>query len=72
MKRGILLIFCALLFSASVFAHQAFTLVSSENKMITEADFAKLEKSITVGKKDGTNLIFTANEIRLVVTRPGG
>lgn len=68
MKRGILSVFCALLFSASAFAHQAFTLVSSENKMVTEAELAKIQKSITVGKNSGTNLIFTENEIRLVVT----
>lgn len=55
------------MFSTSVFAHQAFTLVSSEKKTVTEADQIKYEKERTLGKKDGTNLIFTEKEIRLVI-----
>ncbi|HEX8251157.1 MAG TPA: sulfocyanin-like copper-binding protein [Pyrinomonadaceae bacterium] len=67
MKRIIPLLFFALLFSANAFAHQAFTLVSSEKKTIKEADLAGLEKTGTVGKIDKTNLTFTEKEIRLVV-----
>lgn len=68
MKTIILSMFIALLFSANVFAHEAFTLVSSEKKTIKEADLANLEKSQTVGKIEKSNLTFTASEIRLVVT----
>lgn len=67
MKRIISLFILTLLLSASAFAHQAFTLVSSEKKTVKEADLAKLEKDQTVGKKDKTNLTFTENNIRLVV-----
>ena len=67
MKKLILLTACAVLFSVNVFAHQAFTLVSSQKKIVTEAELAKLEKDATVGKKSGASLTFTENEIRLVV-----
>ncbi|HEX8734474.1 MAG TPA: hypothetical protein VF721_04075 [Pyrinomonadaceae bacterium] len=67
MKRIISLFIFALLFSVNVFAHQAFTLVSSEKKIVKEADLAGLEKTGTVGKIDKTALIFTEKEIRLVV-----
>jgi hypothetical protein len=67
MKRIIALLFFALLFSVNAFAHQAFTLVSSERKTVREADLAALEKARTVGKIDQTNLTFTEKEIRLVV-----
>lgn len=55
------------MFSANIFAHQAFTLVSSEKKTVKETEIASLEKSQTVGKKEGSNLVFTEKEIRLVV-----
>ena len=67
MKKLIFLVFVALVFSVQAFAHQAFTLVSSEKKTIKEADLGALEKGQTVGKKDKTTLTFTEKEIRLVV-----
>ena len=67
MKRIISLVFFALLFSVSAFAHQAFTLVKSEKKIVKQDDLVKLEKDQTPGKKDKTNLIFTEKEVRLVV-----
>ena len=51
----------------NAFAHQAFTLVSSEKKTVKEADLATLEKGQTMGKKSKTTLTFTDNNIRLVV-----
>ena len=67
MKKLILMATCVVIFSVNVFAHQAFTLVSSEKKMVTEAELLKFEKERTLGKKEGTNLVFTTTEIRLVV-----
>lgn len=67
MKKVILSAFFALLFSANLFAHQAFTLVSSEKKTVKETEIANVEKSQTVGKKENSNLVFTEKEIRLVV-----
>ncbi|MFL6467190.1 MAG: plastocyanin/azurin family copper-binding protein [Pyrinomonadaceae bacterium] len=67
MKRGLALIFCTLLLSISAFAHQAFTLVSSEKKTIKESELAPLEKNQTAGNKDNTTLTFTEKEIRLVI-----
>lgn len=67
MKKIILLAACAALFSFDAFAHQPFTLVSSEKKIFKEADLAALEKDQTVGKKDKTTLTFTEKEVRLVV-----
>lgn len=55
------------MFSANIFAHQAFTLVSSEKKTVKETEIANSEKSQTVGKKEGSNLVFTEKEIRLIV-----
>ena len=68
MKKIFLLAMFALLLSANAFAHQTFTLVSSEKKTIKESDLTSLEKNQTTGKKDKTNLSFTEKEIRLVVT----
>ncbi len=67
MKKLIFLVFTALMFSVQAFAHQAFTLVSSEKKTVKAADLATLEKSQTAAKKDKTTLTFTEKEIRLVV-----
>ncbi len=62
---------CTVLFSVNVFAHEAFTLVSSEKKTVTDAELAKLEKEQTVGNKQGATLTFVAPEIRLVaITGP--
>jgi hypothetical protein len=54
--------------SANAFAHQTFTLVSSERKTVKESDLANLEKNQTTGVKNKTNLSFVEKEIRLVVT----
>lgn len=67
MKRLMFLALLALVLSVPVFAHTAFTLVSSEKKTVKEAALAALEKGQTLGKKDKTNLTFTEKEIRLVV-----
>lgn len=67
MKKTIFLTVLALALSVQAFAHQAFTLVSSEKKTVKEADLATLEKSQTKGKKDKTTLTFTEKEIRIVV-----
>jgi hypothetical protein len=67
MKKIILLLFCALFLSASVFAHEAFTLVSSEKKTLNDKDLIEITKSRTVGVKEGTNLRFAEREIRLIV-----
>lgn len=67
MKTFITLLFFALVFSANVFAHEAFQLVSSERKTVKESDISNLIKSQTVGKIDANNLIYTEKEIRLVV-----
>ncbi len=72
MKKMILLAFFALILSINAFAHQAFTLVSSEMKTIKAADLAALEKGQTMGKKNKTMLTFTESEIRLVVTTGPG
>jgi rusticyanin len=68
MKRTIFLLFLALVFSTSAFAHDAFTLVSSQKKTIKSDDLAKIETERTAGKIDKTTITFTQNEIRLVVT----
>src|SRR4029079_10746489 len=68
MKRTIFLLFLALVFSASAFAHDAFTLVSSQKKTIKSDDLAKIETERTAGQNDKTTITFTQNEIRLVVT----
>jgi len=65
-KSIFLLAIFAFLFSANAFAHQAFTLVSSEQKTVKEADLAGFVKTQTVGKIDKTNLSFTEKEIRLI------
>ena len=67
MKKFIKLLFCIFLFGANAFAHEAFTLVSSEKKVIKLADLIELEKARTLGVKDNQNLTFTGDEIRLIV-----
>lgn len=53
--------------NVSAFAHEPFTLVSSEKKTINFEDLLKIEKERTIGKKDGTTLSFTEKEIRIVI-----
>src|SRR2546430_2104596 len=67
MKSFLFLATVALGLSVPAFAHQPFTLVSSEKKTVKEADLATLEKTQTMGKQDKTTLTFTEREIRLVV-----
>lgn len=67
MKRLLLLIVLAFAFSLNAFAHQAFTLVSSEKKVVTLDDLVRFEKERTIGKKSATDLTFTEKEIRLVI-----
>lgn len=67
MKIFITLLFCAFFFSANAFAHEAFTLVSSERKIVKESDLDGLKKSQTAGKIEKNNLTYTEKEIRLVV-----
>jgi hypothetical protein len=67
MKKIISLLFFTLLMSVSAFAHQAFTLISSERRTVKETELTTLEKDQTTGKKDKTNLIFTEKEIRLII-----
>src|SRR5436305_9442580 len=67
MKRSILLALIAVAFSAQAFAHQAFTLVSSEKLTVTEAQLADLGKNASVGTKQGSNLTFTDADIRIIV-----
>ncbi|MEP6944481.1 MAG: hypothetical protein ABJA02_01085 [Acidobacteriota bacterium] len=67
MKKLILLVFAALALSVNAFAHEAFTLVSSEKKTVKQADLVALEQGQTLGTKDKANLTFTEKVIRLVV-----
>lgn len=68
MKKIFLITFVALVFCAGkAFAHEAFTLVSSEKKTLKLQDLIAIEKERTPGKKEGSNLTFTGKEIRLVV-----
>ncbi|MEQ1764513.1 MAG: hypothetical protein ABL984_15390 [Pyrinomonadaceae bacterium] len=67
MKRLLLLSFVALAASVSAFAHEPFTLVSSEKKTLKAADIAAMEKEQTLGTKTGTQLAFTQSEVRLVI-----
>src|SRR5437763_1804924 len=71
MKKLLLMAAIVALFGLNAFAHQAFTLVSSERKTVKQADVTALEKNQTMGRHDKTALTFTENEIRLVaVTGP--
>ena len=67
--RALLSVAAILIISgANVFAHQAFTLVSSEKLTLTEAQLAALQKQATVGKIDGADLSFAGNDIKIVFT----
>src|SRR6476660_7688507 len=67
MKKFVFLISIALSLSANAFAHQAFTLVSSEKKTIKFEELVKIEAERTIGKKDKSTITFTEKEIRLVI-----
>ena len=67
MKRILIIAAFAATFSVNAFAHEAFTLISSEKRTVTEAELATLQKTATTGKLSGTTLTFTEKEVRLVV-----
>ena len=68
MNKIITTVFLGMACAMSAFAHQAFTLVSSEKLTVSEAQLAQLQKQATVGKVDGSNLTFTGTDIKLVFT----
>jgi plastocyanin len=68
MRQIIFLMALLFFISGNVFAHQAFTLVSSEKKTLKPDDLSKAEAERTVGKIDKTMLTFDQQEVRLVVT----
>lgn len=68
MKRLLSLSVFALALSVQAFAHQAFTLVSSEKKTIKFEDLLRIEKERTIGKKEASTLTFTEKEIRMVIS----
>lgn len=67
MKKFLIFVLFALALSVQAFAHQPFTLVSSEKKSVRHTELASLEKNQTVGKRDKTTLTFTEKDMRLVV-----
>lgn len=67
MKRLLFFVIVAVALSVNAYAHEAFTLVSSEKKTIKSGELAQLEKTGTKGTATGTNLTFAGKEIRLVV-----
>jgi plastocyanin len=68
MFRYLLLAVFAAIFSINSFAHQAFTLVSSEKLTLTQAQLDELQKQASVGKADGANLTFSGTDLKLVFT----
>ena len=67
MRRIVFIVFAAVLLSVQAYAHEAFTLVSSEKKTIKSNELTQLEKTVTVANVAGPNLTFGAKEIRLLV-----
>jgi hypothetical protein len=72
MKKYILQFSLILACVGAAYAHQPFTLVSSEKKTISAADLSALEKNQTQGKKDKGTLTFTERTVRLVVLTGSG
>lgn len=68
MKTLILTLIFITLLGANVFAHQAFTQMSSESKSFKADEIAKIEKEQTLGKVEKTTLTFAEKNIRLVAT----
>jgi plastocyanin len=68
MFRYLSLAVFAAMFSINSFAHQAFTLVSSEKFTVTQAQLDELQKQASVGKADGANLTFSGTDLKLVFT----
>ena len=67
MKRLLFFVIAAAVLSVNAYAHEAFTLVSSEKKTIKSAELTQLEQTGTKGTATGTTLTFAGKEIRLVV-----
>ncbi|HEV7699260.1 MAG TPA: sulfocyanin-like copper-binding protein, partial [Pyrinomonadaceae bacterium] len=67
MNKLVIAIFIGLSCAMSTLAHQAFTLVSSQKRTVTEADVLAVEKERTAAVKDGSTLTFTQGEIRLLI-----
>ncbi|HEV7643332.1 MAG TPA: hypothetical protein VGO50_05250 [Pyrinomonadaceae bacterium] len=68
MKRIILFLGLCAALGVSVFAHQPFSLVSSEKKTLKYSDLTKFKSQQTQGIKEGSNLTFSLTKIRLVMT----
>ncbi|MFL6373159.1 MAG: plastocyanin/azurin family copper-binding protein, partial [Pyrinomonadaceae bacterium] len=68
MFRYLLLAVFAAIFSFNSFAHQAFTLVSSEKLTVTQGQLDELQKQASIGKADGANLTFSSTDLKLVFT----
>jgi len=68
MRKLIATSVCALILSASAYAHTAFRLVSSEKKLVTASELGSLVKEQASGKIDGSNITYDGSQIRLVVT----
>lgn len=68
MNKFILLIATVFGLTMSLFAHEPFTLVSSEKLTVRTGEIQEKENAQTRGTKDRTNLIFKDNDIRLVIT----
>jgi hypothetical protein len=67
MRKLIAISVCALILSASAYAHTAFRLVSSEKKLVTASELGLCERT-GIRKIDGSNITYDGSQIRLVVT----
>ena len=65
--KTLFILLTILLLIVPAFAHEAFTLVSSERRTVTHEELAKLESSQTTGTKQTDTLSFKQKDIRLVV-----
>src|SRR5947209_5823362 len=66
MFRYVLIAAFAVIFHINSFAHQAFTLQSSQPLKVTDAQLADLQKQATVGVVSGSNLTFSGSDIKIV------
>lgn len=67
MNTVISIVAAILAMSFNVYAHSAFTLVSSEKKTIRERELSELSRSQTRGTISGHDLTFAQAEVRLIV-----
>lgn len=51
----------------AAFAHQAFTLVTSERKTISETQFSTVQRGATAGAINGSTITFKESNVRLIV-----